>query len=48
MVRSLIALETDGIHFAAAAAGAEGNDGPEGVVELFPFSGGDLEATSAE
>jgi hypothetical protein len=35
-------VAADGVHLAAAASGAEGNDGPEGVVELFPFAGGDV------
>ena len=35
-------IGADGIHFAAAAGGAEGNDGPEGVVEFLPLAGGDV------
>src|SRR5262249_50576561 len=35
-------VRADGVHFSAAAAGAERDDRPKGVVEFFPLAGGDL------
>src|SRR5262245_53591050 len=35
-------VRADGVHAAAATAGAEGNDGPEGVVQLLPLFGGNV------
>src|SRR6185503_6375303 len=35
-------VAADGVHLASPAAGTERDDGPEGVVELLPFAGGDV------